>query len=55
MIYGFADSIVPLEQARVIEHAHLVGLPEVGHFDLVHPGTTTFAPLLEALRRLIGS
>lgn len=54
LIYGLADSIVPLEQARVIERAHLVGIPQAGHFDLVHPGTAAFPSLLEALRGLVG-
>ena len=34
LLYGFADTIVPLEQARVITHAQLVGIAEAGHFDL---------------------
>ncbi len=54
LLHGLADSIVPPDQAKQLKHAHLVGIPYAGHFDLIHPGTAAFPPLLETLAMLLG-
>ncbi len=54
LLQGLDDTIVPPSQARAVTHAHLVGIPGAGHFDLVHPDTAAFPPLLEALHSLVG-
>ena len=52
LLYGDADSIVPLEQSQ-LPGASAVMFEGAGHFDWVHPGTGAYQVLLSTLENLL--
>lgn len=49
MLIGEQDAIVPLLQAKH-PNAEFVSLPEIGHFDWIHPGSDAFTHFLKTIR-----
>ncbi|WP_194756694.1 alpha/beta hydrolase family protein [Aliidiomarina indica] len=49
LLHGEEDAIVSQEQTHLAD-AQVTILPELGHFDLIHPRTSAFPVLLNAIR-----
>lgn len=52
LIHGDADGIVASDQAQAAE-APIVWIKDGGHFDLVHPGSVAWSPILQTLQEAL--
>lgn len=49
LLHGELDSIVSPSQSKALPGAIIKSIPEAGHFDMVHPQTSSFQSLLSVL------
>lgn len=51
LIYSEQDSIVPASQVEDLQNVTRLKVDNAGHFDFIHPGSTSFKVILDAVER----